>query len=132
MTKTSATTVDEYLAELPEKVQSTLQTLRKTIQSAAPDAQELISYQIPGFKYKGRPLVYFAAFKNHCSFFGASKALLQNFKKELEPYKTSAGTIQFTTDKPLPALLVKKLVKARMADTDEKLNAKNKYSSTKK
>jgi uncharacterized protein YdhG (YjbR/CyaY superfamily) len=125
----TAATVDEYLDALPEKVQSALQAVRKAIQATAPDSLELISYGIPAYKYKGKPLVYFAAFKNHCSFFGASKALLQSFKKELEPFKTSAGTIQFTIDKPIPTSLVKTLVKARMKDVEEKVTTKKNYNN---
>lgn len=121
-------TVDEYLYALPADVKSTLEKVRQAIKEAAPKAEEVISYQIPGYKYKG-PLVYFAAFKNHCSFFGASRSLLENFKKELQPYKIAGTTIHFTPDKPLPSSLVKKLVKARIKDNEERMFAKkNKMS----
>ncbi|MBD0333015.1 MAG: DUF1801 domain-containing protein [Chitinophagaceae bacterium] len=113
-------TVDEYLTALPPKVKSTLQSLRKVILSTVPDAIELISYQIPGYKYKGRPLVFFAAFKNHCSFFGTSKSLLERFKKELQPYEISGTTIHFSPENPLPSSLVKKLVKARIEEYEIK------------
>lgn len=117
MKKTSAKasvpkTVDEYLARVPKDVRVTLEKLRQTIRAAAPQAVEVISYQMPMFKHHGM-LVAFAAFKNHCSFFAGS-GVMDAYQKELSKYKTSKGTIRFTIDKPLPATLVKKLVKARI------------------
>ncbi|MEP6617525.1 MAG: DUF1801 domain-containing protein [Ginsengibacter sp.] len=105
--------IDEYLSWQPEKVRSVLEKLRKTIIETAPGAEEVISYKMPAFKYHGI-LLYFAAFKNHCSLFAANSSLTDDMKAELKAYKTSAGTIQFTIDNPLPAALVKKIVKARM------------------
>ncbi|MCL5991647.1 MAG: DUF1801 domain-containing protein [Bacteroidetes bacterium] len=110
--------VDSYLATVPEPAKSTLEKLRQTIRGIVPAAEEVISYGMPAFKYKGI-LVYFASFKNHCSFFPGS-AIIENFKEELKAYKTSKGTIQFAFDKPLPASLVKKIVKARMKENEEK------------
>lgn len=110
--------VDEYLAALPEEARATLEKLRKTIKAAAPGAVEVISYRIPTFKYHGRPLVYFAAFKDHCSFYPASLSVMDAHKEELKPYYTSKGTIRFPIGKPLPAALVKKLVKARMEENE--------------
>jgi uncharacterized protein YdhG (YjbR/CyaY superfamily) len=101
-------TIDEYLATVPEPARSTLNKIRATI-----------SYQIPTFKYKGG-LVAFAAFKNHCSFFPMSSSLVGEFKDELKNFPTSKGTIRFPVDKPLPAPLVKKLVKARVAQNELK------------
>jgi uncharacterized protein YdhG (YjbR/CyaY superfamily) len=112
-------TVEEYLAGIPEPARSTLQRVRSAIRSAMPaEAAEAISYGIPAIKYKGT-LVWFAAFSNHCSLFpGAS--VIRAFRNELKGYKTSKGTIHFPVDKPLPAALVKKIVKARLAEKAEK------------
>jgi len=111
--------VDEYLAGVPEPARSTLKKVRAVIRSVVPrEATEVISYRIPTFKYK-EMLVSFAAFSNHCSLFpGASP--LEAFKDELKDFHTSKGTIQFPVDKPLPAALVKKLVRARIAENEQK------------
>lgn len=112
--------VDDYLACVPEPGRSTLKKVRTVIQSVVPkDATEGISYQIPTFKYKGM-LVSFAAFKHHCSFFPASYAVMRKFQKELKNFEVSKGTIRFPLDKPLPAALVKKIVKARIAEKERK------------
>ena len=84
-----------------------------------PEATEAISYSMPAFRYKGA-LVCYAAFSDHCSFFPMSAALIATFEKDLERYSTSKGTIRFPLDKPLPAALVKKLVKARIAQNERK------------
>jgi len=108
-------TVDDYLALVPEPAHSTLQRMRTAIRSAVPaETTEAISYGIPAFNYKG-PLVWFAAFSNHCSFFPTA-SVIKAFKNDLKGYKTSKGTIHFPLDKPLPAALVKKMVKARLAE----------------
>jgi uncharacterized protein YdhG (YjbR/CyaY superfamily) len=116
--------VDSYIAIHPEKVRVTLERLRKAIRAAAPKAEESISYQIPAFKYQG-PLVFFAAFKSHCSLFVASKSILKTFADELEPYKTSGTTIHFSADHPLPAALVRKIVKARIRENEARTNARS-------
>jgi uncharacterized protein YdhG (YjbR/CyaY superfamily) len=111
--------VDEYLASVPEPARSTLKKIRAAIRSAVPaEATETISYRIPAFHYKG-VLVWFAAFSDHCSLFPTA-SLIETFKSELKGFNTSKGTIQFPTDKPLPAALVKKLVKARVAQNENK------------
>jgi uncharacterized protein YdhG (YjbR/CyaY superfamily) len=111
--------IDEYLAGVPEPTRSTLNKIRAAIRSAAPPgATETISYRMPAFKYKG-VLVWFAAFSNHCSLFPTA-AVIEEFKNELKGFSTSKGTIQFSTDKPLPVALVKKLVKARVAQIEGK------------
>ena len=116
--------VDKYLAKVPPPARTTLQKIRAVIRSAAPrEATEAISYGIPAFKYYGM-LVAFAAFAYHCSFFPASGELLKEFAKDLKDYPCSKGTIRFAVDKPLPASLVKKLVKARAAKNEAKLKAK--------
>ncbi|MBI5085126.1 MAG: DUF1801 domain-containing protein [Acidobacteria bacterium] len=113
-------TVDEYLAGVPEPARSTLSKLRAIIRSAAPpEATEVISYRIPMFKYKGM-LMGFAAFANHCSLFPGSLSALEQFSGELKSFSTSKGTIRFPVDKHPPAALVKKLVKARVAENERK------------
>jgi uncharacterized protein YdhG (YjbR/CyaY superfamily) len=111
--------VDEYLAGVPEPARGTLNKIRAAIRSAVPpEATEGISYGIPTFNYKG-PLVWFAAFSKHCSLF-PSAAVIEAFKDELKGFSTSKGTIHFPTDKPLPTALVKNLMKARIAQNENK------------
>ncbi len=107
------TTVDDYLAALPEDTRSVLEKLRRAILAAAPKAEEVISYQIPTYKLNG-PLVHFMAGKNHCSFVTVDKTVLAGFQRELAGFKVSGTTIHFTADNPLPATLIKKIVKARL------------------
>ena len=108
-------TVEEYLAKVPEPQRTTLKEVRAVIQSVLPaEATEVISYRIPCVKYKGM-LVGYAAFQDHCSLFGMSSTLLGPLKEELKNYSTSKGTIRFAVDKPLPATLIKKLVKSAIA-----------------
>jgi uncharacterized protein YdhG (YjbR/CyaY superfamily) len=111
-------TVEEYLSQVPEEARAALERLRKTIKAAAPNTMETISYQMPTFKYQGRALVGFAAFKNHCSLFPYSTKVMDSHKEELQSYETSKGTIRFPIDKPLPAALVKKIVKARIEEIE--------------
>ena len=127
MRKTDATNpparnVDEYLASVPKEVRTTLERLRKTIKAAAPMASEGISYQMPMYKHHGM-VVGFAAFKNHCSIFPGA-AVMDAYKEELKPYDTSKGTIRFPANKPLPATLVKKLVRARIKENEARSNRK--------
>ena len=110
------TDVEEYLAALPEEHRVALEKVRKTIRAAAPDATETISYQMPTYKLRGRVLVYYAAFKDHCSLFPASEAVMEALGEELKPYFSGKGTLRFTPDKPIPAALVKKIVKARIEE----------------
>jgi uncharacterized protein YdhG (YjbR/CyaY superfamily) len=115
----SPKSVDEYLARVPEPARGTLEKIRAAIRAAAPSgATETISYGIPAFKYDGI-LVWFAAFANHCSLFPTA-SVIDAFKNELKPYTLSKGTIQFSIDKPLPDALVKKMVKARVAQIERK------------
>jgi uncharacterized protein YdhG (YjbR/CyaY superfamily) len=113
-------TIDEYLAGISEPARSTLKKIRAMIRSAAPlEATETISYRIPTFRYKG-PLVAFAAFSKHCSFFPMGASVLDAFESELKGFRKSKGTLQFPLDKPLSASLVKKLVKARTAQNEQR------------
>ena len=106
--------VEAYLAQVPEPARTTLEKTRAMIRAAAPkDATEAISYNIPSFQYKGG-LVWYAAFKNHCSFFPMDHSLAEEFAEVLKQYKTSKGTIQFPVDKPLPKALVTRIVKSRV------------------
>jgi len=111
--------VAAYLRAVPPAPRAALQQLRKTIKAAVPDATEVISYGIPTLKRRGWR-VHFAAFKDHCSLFGVGTAVMNTYKRELAPYHTSKGTIRFTADRPLPAALVRKLVKARIAQNERK------------
>jgi len=112
--------VDEYLARVLEPAHSTLQKVRAAIRSALPpDATEAISYRMPTFKYKG-PLLGFAAFPNHCGLYVMSPSVMEAFKNELKGFHTSKGTVRFPVDKPLSAALVKKLVKARIAENEHR------------
>ncbi|MGA8442236.1 MAG: DUF1801 domain-containing protein [Candidatus Sulfotelmatobacter sp.] len=117
--KTGAQLVDEYLRGITEPARTTLKKVRAIIRSVAPaDATEGISYGIPMFKYKGM-LASFAAFSDHCSLFPGAGPTVK-FKNELKNFETSKGTIRFALDKPLPAALVEKMVKARIAENERK------------
>jgi uncharacterized protein YdhG (YjbR/CyaY superfamily) len=117
--KVTPRTVDEYLAGVPERARTTLNKIRATIRSVVPkETTETISYGVPTFRYKV-PVIWFAAFSNHCSVFPTA-AVIEQFKDELKNYRTSKGTIQFPVDQPLPAALLKKMVKARLAEIENK------------
>jgi uncharacterized protein YdhG (YjbR/CyaY superfamily) len=118
-----ANSVDQYLQTLPASVRQTLEAVRKAVKSAAPDADEVISYRIPVYKYRG-DLVAFMAARNHCSFITMSHPLVKALKQELKLYHTSGTTIHFPLDKPLPDALVKKIVKARLKENEEKAGKK--------
>jgi uncharacterized protein YdhG (YjbR/CyaY superfamily) len=105
-------TFDGFLAALSPEKRGALEKLRKMIRAAAPDAEECISYGIPAFRLNGKFLVGLGAGADHCSFYPGSA--VEQFQKELEGYDTSKGTVRFQPTKPLPATLVKKLVRARM------------------
>lgn len=111
-----AKTIDAYIKQAPAEVRERLEIIRKTIQKAAPEAKEKISYAIPTFTYHGN-LVHFAAFADHLSFFPTSSGV-SAFKKDLGGYKTSKGTIQFPLDKPLPLSLITKIVKFRVKEME--------------
>jgi uncharacterized protein YdhG (YjbR/CyaY superfamily) len=112
-------TVNEYFSRAPQSSRTTLNKLRATIRSAVPkDSVEIISYGIPAYKQE-RILVWYAAFSNHCSLFPTA-AIIEKFKNDLKPFSKSKGTIHFRTDKPLPTALIKKLVKARVAQAKSK------------
>ena len=116
MGKRVAQTVEGYLARVEEPARSTLEKMRAAIRAAAPaGSSEVISYGIPGFRHE-RMLVWYAAIRDHCSFFPTA-SVIQRFEKELAGFRISKGTIQFPIERPLPAALVKKMVKQRVADS---------------
>jgi uncharacterized protein YdhG (YjbR/CyaY superfamily) len=118
--KSTADDVDAYLAKVPEPARTTLGKVRATIRSVVPsEVTEGLSYGMPAFHYKGA-LVAYAAFKNHCSFFPMQASLTDEMQEELKGYRTSKGTLQFALDKPLPATLVKKMVKRRVAENEQR------------
>ena len=117
-------TIDEYLEPLSKEKRVALEKLRRAIKLAAPKAEECISYQVPAFRLSGRMLVAFGAAANHCAFYPGAFPIEAN-KDELKAYDTSKGTIRFPVDSPLPATLVRKLVKTRIAEHAAKQPAKD-------
>jgi uncharacterized protein YdhG (YjbR/CyaY superfamily) len=109
-------TIEEYLAALSDDKRAALEKLRKTIRAAVPKAEECLSYQLPAFRLDGKMLVAFGATVNHCAFYPMSASTVEAHKDELKDYETSKGTIRFQADNPLPAALVRKLVKARIVE----------------
>lgn len=118
--RTASSPIDTVLDKLPADQRNALQSLRETIAAAAPDAVEAMSYGAPAFRYRDHPLVSFNAAKSHCAFYVMSPDVITKHDADLGGYDTSKGTIRFTPAKPLPADLVTKLVRARMAETDER------------
>jgi uncharacterized protein YdhG (YjbR/CyaY superfamily) len=116
MPSTKANTINEYLAGVTADQRAALEKLRQTIRGVVPRAEERISYGLAAFRLNGRALVAFGAATNHCAFYPMSSTTVEAFRDQLEGFETSKGTIRFTPDKPLPAALVKKLVKARIAE----------------
>ena len=110
------TSVDEYLATVSDDQHAALEKLRKTIRSIVPQAEECISYGLPTFQLAGKKLVAFGAGANHCAFYPLSSTTVEAFKDDLRDFATSKGTIRFQPEKPLPVALVRKLVKARIAE----------------
>lgn len=111
------TSVDDYLAALPEERRAALAELRQTINAAAPEATETIAYQMPALRsHGGQFLVSYAAFKNHYSLFPASDAVIAALGEKLTPYLAGKGTIRFPADKPIPAAVVTKIVEVRVAE----------------
>ena len=115
---TASAEIDAYLATVPDDMRAALEHIRRTIQAAAPDAVEAISYGAPAFRYGGHPLVAFRAAKAHGSFFPMDPAVIEAHHDELKAFDTAKGTIRFTTAQPLPDALVTRLVRARIASMD--------------
>ena len=123
--KPTATTIDEYLATVPPGQRAALEKLRKAIKAAAPKAEECITYGIAAFKLDGKGIAGFSASAKHCSYFPMSGQTTTTLKAELKDYKSSKGGVQFQPDKPLPAALVKRLIKARIAEIEAENVAKS-------
>jgi uncharacterized protein YdhG (YjbR/CyaY superfamily) len=121
-TNSKPKTIDEYLSGVNADHRNALQELRETIHAVAPKAEECISYGIPAFRLNGRSLVFFGAWANHCALYPGSSATLKKFRNELRDFQTSRGTLRFSPDKPVPVALVKKLLKARIAENNDRVN----------
>jgi len=124
---TSFNSIDEYIEQFPEEIQTILQKIRSVIKEAAPEATEKISYQMPTFFLKGN-LVHFAAYKNHIGFYPAPRGI-EKFKEELSQFKGAKGSVQFPMDKPLPLELIRRIVLFRVEEnlTNAERKAKKKY-----
>lgn len=118
-------TIDEYILDSPVDIQPLLNQVRSTIKLAAPDAEESISYGMPAYKTYGKPLVYFAGFKNHIGFY-ATPTGHEEFAKELSKYKQGKGSVQFPIDQPMPLDLILLIVEFRVIENQEKATAKKK------
>ncbi len=110
--------IDKYIAGFPEETQYLLDEIRAAIKKAAPEAEEVISYQMPAYKYQGM-LVFFAGYKNHIGFYPGAGGI-EAFKKEIAAYKNAKGSVQFPLDKPLPVKLITQIVKFRLLQNKEK------------
>ena len=118
-------TIDEYLSRLTADKRRTLQAIREAVAAAAPGGEECISYQVPAFRFNGRVTAWFAAATNYCSFFPGAHPIVAH-AAALARYETAKGTVRFPVDRPLPATLVKKLVRTRIAELAAKAPAKSK------
>jgi len=116
-------TVDEYIASFPENIQERLNEIRRIVRQTAPEATEKISYRMPAYVFNGM-LIYFAAFKNHIGFYPLSSAI-EAFQNELSDYKRSKGTVQFPNDKPIPLLLIARIIEFRVRENFMKSQLKS-------
>jgi uncharacterized protein YdhG (YjbR/CyaY superfamily) len=121
--KVTFKSMDEYIGIFPEDVQKILEELRTTIKTAAPDAEETISYNIPTFKLNGKYLIYFAGWKSHISIYPIPIGS-EAFNKQVAKYAEGKGTLKFPTDKPLPLKLITKMVKLKLAENQKKTDKK--------
>ena len=117
--------VDEYMAQLPDDRRAVMEQLRRTIRSAAPEATEVISYNMPAFKVGGRFLVSYEAFKRHYSLFPWSDAMVEELGDELRPYAVGKGTIRFPADEPIPLELVARIVEVRNREVAQEADGKD-------
>lgn len=124
MAKSGSELVDQYIAGQPEAVQAALEKVRGAIRKALPDAEEVISYQIPAYRQHGRIVIFFAGWKEHYSVYPAIGGLVEEFAKELAPYELSKGTIRFPLGKRVPVGLIGRLAKYRLEETEERVSAR--------
>ncbi len=118
MAKTDFKTVDEYISSQPETVRAVLESVRSTIRKALPGADEAISYQLPAYKLRDRPVLYFAGWKQHYSLYPAGPALVEAFKDDLAPYEVSKGTIRFPLSQSVPVKLIERIAKFRAKESE--------------
>ena len=118
MAKTDFKSVDEYIGSQPEAARAVLERVRSTIRKAVPEAEEVISYQIPAYKLHGRRVLYFAGWKQHYSLYPAGPQLVEAFKDELAPYEVSKGTIRLPLSQPVPVELIKRIAKFRAKESE--------------
>jgi uncharacterized protein YdhG (YjbR/CyaY superfamily) len=130
MANTDYKSVDEYIASKPEALQTVLESVRSAIRKAIPTAEEVISYQIPAYRLHGRPILWFAGWKQHFSLYPAGDRLLSAFMDDLARYEIKKGTIRFPLSEPVPAPLIERIAAFRASEADEK--AKNKTTTPKK
>jgi uncharacterized protein YdhG (YjbR/CyaY superfamily) len=124
MGKTDFQSVDEYIAAQPETVREVLERVRSAIRQALPDAEEIISYQIPAFKLHGGVVLYFAGWRRHYSLYPANDLLVAAFKDELAPYKVNKATIRFPLSQPVPVRLIGRIAKFRAKEAGRRAKAK--------
>jgi uncharacterized protein YdhG (YjbR/CyaY superfamily) len=117
-------TIDEYIAGFPRGVQRVLKRVRSTIRRAMPGASEVISYRIPAYKLQGRPVLYFAAWKEHYSLYPSTDRLASVFKKDLAPYEVTKGTIRFPMGEPVPVRLIQEIARFRAKEFGAPANEK--------
>ena len=120
MSTNHSRTVDEYVASFPKSVRDILARLRRVVREAAPQAEETMSYGMPTFNLDGKPLVFFAAWKNHVGFYPVNSSIAEKFKNELAPFKMAKGSVQFPFDKPVPFDLVRKIAEFRVKESKSK------------
>jgi uncharacterized protein YdhG (YjbR/CyaY superfamily) len=120
MSKTNFKSVNEYIAARPENVQAILERVRAAIRKALPDAEEVISYQIPTYKLNGRYVVYFAGWKEHYSIYPVTKRVVAALKKDLAPYEVSKGTVRFPLSQKVPVRLIQRITKLLAAEAAER------------
>jgi uncharacterized protein YdhG (YjbR/CyaY superfamily) len=125
MNPNAPTTIDEYIAGFPDDIQLILNQVRSIVKRAAPEAEESICYGMPAYKLYGRPLVYFAGFKNHIGFYATPTGHAE-FAKELSKYKQGKGSVQFPVDQPMPLDLISLIVEFRVIENREKAKPKKK------
>lgn len=124
MAKTNFKSVNEYIESQPEAVQRVLKRVRSTIRKAMPEAEEVISYQIPAYKLHGRPVLYFAGWKQHYSLYPSTAPVVAAFKDDLAPYQISKGTIRFPLSEPVPVPLIAGIAKLRAKEAAERKKTK--------